>query len=276
MHTSPMKTRFEPTRIAAETFLIHDHAGEETGPVSVALNSMVIRAAEPVVVDTGMVDNREQYLADVFSIVEPDEVRWVFISHDDVDHTGNVNDLMAACPNATLVIDWFMAERMGGTLQVPPTRWRWVTDGDIVDAGDRRLQVVRPPVYDSGTTRGLFDPATGVYWGADSFASPMPVPVRDVAALEPAGWVEGIHTFSRYISPWLAVVDDSKFQRTVDRIEQLEPQLIVGCHTAAIGPSHVSTALAATRRSATATVPPQPDQTVLDAIHAVLAADAAA
>src|SRR5690349_23628304 len=89
------KTRLEPTRIAPETFLIHDHQGEGTAPVSVALNTMVIRAAEPVVVDTGVAANRERYLADVFGLVEPEDVRWAFLSHDDVDHTGNVNALMA-------------------------------------------------------------------------------------------------------------------------------------------------------------------------------------
>ena len=109
---------FTPTRIAPETFLIHDHHGEGTAPVSVALNTMVIRAAEPVVVDTGMMENREQYLEDVFSLVEPEDIRWVFISHDDVDHTGNLNALMEQAPNATLVIDWFMQERMGASLDV--------------------------------------------------------------------------------------------------------------------------------------------------------------
>ena len=95
MHAAvPTKTRFEPTLIAPDTFLVHDHQGEGTEPVSVALNTMVIRAAEPVVVDTGMMENRTQYLEDVFSLVEPEDIRWVFISHDDVDHTGNLNALM--------------------------------------------------------------------------------------------------------------------------------------------------------------------------------------
>ena len=79
---------------------------------------MVIRGAEPVVVDTGMAENREQFLADVFSLVEPEDIRWVFISHDDVDHTGNLNALMEAAPNATLIINWFMTERMGASLEV--------------------------------------------------------------------------------------------------------------------------------------------------------------
>ena len=53
--------------------------------------------------------------------------------------------------------------------------------------------------------------------------------------------------FSRYVSPWLTLVDEAKFQRTVDRIEALEPQVIVGCHTPVIGPGLVGDAIAATR-----------------------------
>jgi flavorubredoxin len=270
MSHSHTKTRFEPTNIAAETFLVHDHHGEGTEPVSVALNTMVIRGAEPVVVDTGMMENREQYLADVFSLVEPEDVAWVFISHDDVDHTGNVNELMRRCPNAMLVIDWFMAERMGASLDVPLSRWRWVGDGDTVDVGDRVLHVVRSPVYDSGTTRGLFDPATGVYWGADSFAAPMVTPVVHVGELDRDEWISGIHVFARYISPWLELVDDRRFQATVDRIAALRPNVLAGCHTPVIDGSFVADAIAATREAPTVSIPPQPDQAILDAIQAAL------
>lgn len=274
MHTTATKTRFAPTQIARDTFVIHDHHGEGTDPVSVALNTMVIRAAEPVVVDTGVVENRDQYLADVFSLVDPEDIRWVFISHDDVDHTGNVNALMDLAPNATLVIDWFMVERMGATLQVPPHRWRWLYDGDTLDVGDRRLQLVRPPVFDSPTTRGLFDPVTGVNWASDAFGSPMATPVRNVAELDLVPWLEGVHTLARYVSPWLTLVDDARFQATVDRIEALRPEVIVGCHTPAIDHGRLDSAFAGVRTAPGATVAPQPDQSVLDAITAALPAAA--
>jgi flavorubredoxin len=271
MHNTPVtKTRFEPTLIAPDTFLVHDHHGEGTAPVSVALNSMVIRAAEPVVVDTGMMENRDQYLADVFSLVDPEDIRWVFISHDDVDHTGNVNALMAAAPNATLIIDWFMQERMGASLDVPLSRWRWVQDGDTIDVGDRTLHVVRPPVFDSPTTRGLFDPRTRVYWGSDAFATPMETPVRHVADLDPTSWVPGIHMFARYVSPWLTMVDEAKYQPTVDRVAALQPLVMAGCHTPVIDGGFVADALAATRLAPSAAVPPQPDQSVLDTLQSVL------
>ena len=269
------KTRLEPTRIAPETFLIHDHEGEGTAPVCVPLNSMVIRGAEPVVVDTGMAENREQYLADVFSLVEPEDIRWVFISHDDVDHTGNLNALMDRAPNATLVINWFMTTRMGASLEVPPTRQRWVGDGEGLDVGDRVLQAVRPPIFDSPTTRGLYDPTTGVYWSSDAFATPMPSPVATVTELDRDLWLGGMTTFDNYISPWLDLVDDARFQATVDRIEALRATTIVGCHTPVVEASLVATALSNTRRSPGATFDPEPDQATLELIQATFAETAA-
>lgn len=265
--TTPFKTRLEPTRIAPETFLIHDHHGEGQAPVVVALNSMVIRAAEPVVVDTGVAENCDQYLTDVFSLVEPRDIRWVFISHDDIDHTGNVNALMAAAPNATLIVNWFMTERMGGSLDVPLTRQRWLDDGESLDVGDRTLWALRPPVYDSPTTRGLYDPTTGVYWASDAFASPMLQPVRTADEVDEGFWAEGINTFDRYVSPWLDIVDDARFQATVDRVAALAPAVMASCHSPAIMGDRVAAALAATRRSPSADVAPPPDQAVLDEIQ---------
>jgi LAO/AO transport system kinase len=40
----------------------------------------------------------------------------VFISHDDVDHTGNLNALMEAAPNATVIINWFYTRSKGSIL----------------------------------------------------------------------------------------------------------------------------------------------------------------
>ncbi|MEY2401573.1 MAG: hypothetical protein QOJ08_1684 [Ilumatobacteraceae bacterium] len=264
MHTSPNKTHVTPTRIADETFLIHDHTGEGVAPVIVPINSMVIRGAEPVVIDTGFSDNREQYFEDVFSIVEPEDIRYLFISHDDVDHTGNVNALMERAPNATLIINWFMMERMGTTLQVPPHRTRWVKDGESFVAGDRRLYAVRPPVFDSPTTRGLFDPTTGVYWGSDSFATPLLSLARNVDELEPDFWHDGMAMFHQYISPWFAMLDDAKYQRSVSRVESLGVTHLAGCHTPVIGPSHVARAFEQIRSFASVTAPAEPGQEVLD------------
>ncbi len=261
------KTLIPPTRIAPETFLVHDHDGEGQDPVLVPLNCMVIRSAQPVVVDTGVPWSSEQVVADVFSLVDPEDVRWIYVSHDDIDHTGSVNTLMERCPNATLVVNWFMTKRMGLTLECGPERWRWLADGETLDVGDRVLHAVRPPIFDSPTTRGLFDPTTGVYWSSDCFATPMLTPTVDVGELDPTFWLDGVAMFDSYISPWLEIADHARFQRTVDRIEALDPRVIAGCHTPAITGANVARAIANCRRIPGATVPPPPDQAVLETIQ---------
>ncbi len=266
-HPHTTKTHLDPTWIAPETFVIHDHVGEGQAPVLVPINSMVIRGAEPIVVDTGVGDNRQQYFADLFSIVEPNDIRWVFISHDDIDHTGNLNELMQLAPNATLVVNWFLQERMGTTLEVSPLRQRWVADGEILDAGDRKLLAIRPPAYDSPTTRGLFDTTTGVYWASDSFGAPMLSPINDVADLPAEMFTLGSSSFNRYVAPWIEIADPAKFQASVDRIEQLGASTIAGCHSPVIRRPHVATAIEIMRNSPTAAILPMADQSVLDEIQ---------
>jgi flavorubredoxin len=269
MHPAPFTpTRHEPLEIAPDTFVIHAAHGEGVAPQVVHMNSMVIRGAEPVVVDTGAPVHREQYLADLFGLVEPEDVRWVFISHEDLDHVGNVEAVMDACPNAVLVSTWFLCERMTvAGLTVPPTRWRWVGDGETLDVGDRTLVAHRPPLYDEPTTRGLFDPTTGVYWGSDAFATPVPAPLRWASELAPEAWEAGFATFHHWNSPWAAMLDEARFAAEVERLERLGIRTIATCHGPTVEEPLVPRALGMLRAvPSAAAVPPQPGQPLLDEI----------
>ena len=137
-----------------------------------------------MIVDTGTVANRKQWLQDVFSLVEPEDVRWIFLSHDDVDHSGNLEETMSACPNATLVCNWAMVERHANCFDFPLDRCRWIMDGEALDIGDRTLRALRPPVFDSPTTRGIYDPITRLYWAVDTFATPLPDPHAAIEDLD--------------------------------------------------------------------------------------------
>src|SRR5947208_7124847 len=181
-----------PTRIAPDTFVIHQVQPALGQPLFVYLNSMVIRGAEPVIIDTGTPANRQQWLEDAFSLVEPEDVRWIFLSHDDVDHTGNLDEALCLCRNATLVCNWAMVERHTNCFDFPLRRCRWIMDGDTLDVGDRQLLARRPPVFGSPTTRGVFDPTTGVYWSVDTFATPLPDPQMAIADLDAEFWEFGL------------------------------------------------------------------------------------
>ena len=262
-------TCFPPSRIAADTWVIHQVQPALGQPLFVFLNSMLILGAEPMIVDTGTPANREQWLKDVFSLVEPNDVRWVFLSHDDVDHTGNLDEVMTACPNAQLVCNWAMIERHTNCFEFPLSRCRWIMDGETLDIGDRELAALRPPVYDSPTTRGLFDPTTGVYWAVDTFATPLPDPQMGVGDLDPDFWQGGLAMFALgAVSPWLSLVDEGKYGRYVDRVQSLDITTVACCHSPVIEGPLIERAFAFVRKLPTLDPPALPDQSVLDQIIA--------
>ncbi len=238
----PLTPRFHhaPLKIADGTYLIRQLVGEQEEPVSVYMNSMVILGKEPVIVDTGLFANREQWSNDVFGLVDPEDVKWIFLSHDDSDHTGNLRYALELCPNVTLVTNWFTVERLVGDIHIPLSRMRWVNDGETFDAGDRVFAAIRPPVFDSPTTRGLYDPKTGVYWGSDTFATPVLGPVDNVNELDPQFWKDGLYQFASLVSPWHALTDVTKFGRTVKRIEDLKPTVVTGGHSPMVSGAQVA------------------------------------
>jgi flavorubredoxin len=262
-------TYVPPTRIANDTFVIHQVQPALGQPLFVYINSMVILGKEPVIVDTGTPANREQWLKDVFSLVEPTDVRWIFLSHDDVDHTGNLDEALSACVNAQLVCNWAMVERHTNCFDFPLDRCQWVMHGESLDVGDRTLHALRPPVFDSPTHRGLFDPTTGVYWAVDTFATPLPDPHMAIADLDPEFWGYGMHLFALgAVSPWLTMLDTAKYGRYVDTVQDLDITTIAACHSPVIEGAYIERAFNRIRQFPTLDAPMLPDQSVLDQIVA--------
>lgn len=266
-----------PTLIAPDTYVIHQVQPALGEPLFVYLNSMVILGAEPMIVDTGTPANRSQWMTDVFGLVAPEDVRWVFLSHDDVDHSGNLDEVMAMCPNAQLVCTWAMVERHTNAFAFPLERCRWIGQGESIDIGDRVLQAWRPPVFDSPTTRGLFDPSTGVYWAVDTFATPLPDPHLGIADLDPEFWEFGMTLFALgAVSPWLSIVDPDKFGRVVKQVQELGITTVAACHSPVIEGAFIPKAFDLVRRLPTVEPPPLPDQSVLDQVVAANALAASA
>jgi hypothetical protein len=144
-------------------------------------------------------------------------------------------------------------------------------EGESFDVGDRELVAIRPPVFDSPTTRGLIDPATGVYWAVDTFATPLPDPATRVDELDADFWNDGIALFAYgAVSPWLAMTDPAKFGASVDRVQRLDITTIAACHTPVIEGDHIGRAFEQVRRLPSLEPPMLPNQDVLDQILAAL------
>jgi len=254
-----------PYRVAPDTYVIPELVPGPPGAY-VTLNSMVITGAEPVIVDTGNELSRYEWMEAAFSIVDPADVRWIFLSHDDHDHIGNLPAVLDACPQATLVTNWFTVERTVRAMTLPLDRMRWVNPGEAFDAGDRTFVAARPPIFDSPTTRGLYDSKTGVYWAADSFASLLPGHVTETDDVPEEMWRDSFTFFAQMVSPWVSMTKPAEFIATVDEIARLRPTVVAGGHMARLHGARLETAMDLLRQLPTAPVAPLPGQADLDAL----------
>ncbi|MBE3014545.1 MBL fold metallo-hydrolase [Microbispora sp. NEAU-D428] len=243
-----------PWRIAPDVVLVPMIEPAAAGYAHI--NSMVITGREPVIVDTGAAEHRERWTEDVFSVVEPRDVRWIFLSHDDPDHAGNLEVALEMCPGATLVTG--SPPRPGRGFAPPPGRTRRIDDDESFDAGDRRLTAVRPPLYDAPATRGLYDDRSGVYWAADCFGAGTPVATADAGDLPLELYLEAVRAFGAGLSPWHRWLDPRIFGRYVDRLAAMEIIAIASAHGPTATGDRVAGVIGAVRRLA-GNPDPRPD-----------------
>ena len=232
-----------PLEVAADTFVIRALMPSVGGTLT-NLNSMVILAAEPLVVDTGMVTDREIWFEDVFSLVRPEDLRWIFVTHNDSDHAGNLLEALDRCPNAKVITSPGESFRTAASFGIPWERIKIVESDETFSVGDRTLRPFRPPVYDSPYTRGLYDHSTQVYYSSDAFCAPMPVGAVDrVDEIPETLWAEGMARFHHTaLCPWVALVSPMRLRAEVDKLAALGISTIVGAHTPVIAKCSITQA----------------------------------
>jgi flavorubredoxin len=252
-----------PYLIAPDTFLVPTFAAEPSGAYFGA-HSLVIRGAEPVIVDTGCSLVREQWLAQTFSVVEPVDVRWVFLSHDDHDHIGNLDVVLEMCPNATLVCNFPIVARLMGDVELPLDRMRWVDPGQSLDVGDRTLQIVRPPMFDSPATRGLVDPTTGFFWAVDSFGTFFPGEIYEAGDIPTDLYESSFAALNGWNTPWLELVDAERFAAHVAKTSHLPLEVVASAHGPILRGAQIDDAFRRTLDLAGQPILPVPGQETLD------------
>jgi hypothetical protein len=259
-----------PREVAPETWLIPNLAPGSTPDTFVPVNSMVIRGKEPIIVDTGAPMHHVEWKEKVFSIVEPDDVRWIYLSHDDGDHTGGLLDALEMCPQATLITNFFSVERLAlEHKDIALDRMQWIDVGGTLDIGDRTLHLFRPPIFDGPTTRGLYDPTTAAMWIVDTFACEVNVDgVYDVRDCHRELLDEALPMFNSMVSPWHEWLDPTAYRRHVDKIEGMGVLTALSAHGPVMSGDELHRSFDVLRGLAGAPRLPGPGQELLDELLA--------
>lgn len=194
-----------------------------------ANSTFVLRAAEPVLVDTNVAALREPFMETLREAIDPAELRWIWLSHTDADHIGNLPAVLEAAPQARVVTSFLGMAKMN-LLGLPLDRVDILPPDKPLDLIDRQLIPLQPPYYDAPETTGFFDSRTRTLFCVDSFGALLQQPAEAVAEIDGDALRQGLMTWASIDAPWLEMADRTALAGALDDIERLNPSVIASSH----------------------------------------------
>lgn len=196
----------------------------------IPVNAFVLKASEPVLVDTGVPLESEQFIAALESVIDPEEIKWLWLTHPDQDHIGSLQALIARAPGIRVITTFLGMGYMSLFSPLPPDRVLLLNPGEKLDVGDRQLVCLKPPSFDNPATTELYDTKSRALFSSDCFGAMLQAPAEEAGAIPPTELREGQIMWSRVDAPWLHKVDKAKFGAELESIRQLDPAFVLSSH----------------------------------------------
>jgi hypothetical protein len=241
----------------------------------VPINAFVLHGTEPVLVDTGTVLQSDDFMAALRSVINPSELRWIWLSHTDFDHIGSLHRLLAENPRLTVITTFLGVGIMGLTDPIPMDRVHLVNPGQSIVVGDRTLTAVSPPVFDNPVTTGFYDDRSRALFSADCFGALLADVPQRAEDLTEAELHAGQVFWVMADSPWLCKVDRGLFARDLDAVRAIDPALVLSSHLPAASGASLDRMLASLGAAQEAERFVGPDQAALEEMLASMGTPAA-
>jgi glyoxylase-like metal-dependent hydrolase (beta-lactamase superfamily II) len=224
----------EPYKAGADVYVLPTDVAIP-GVGHLPINAFLLLSEEPVLIDSGIASDGPEFVEAVEAILPPADIKWIWLTHDDADHTGSIQRMAEAAPNARLVMHAFAAMRMATWWPVPLERVYAIQPGNELHVGDRTLRAVAPPTFDNPMSTGLYDTSSGALFTVDAFGALLPEVTTSADDIPEDVLAQGMIGWGLSDSPWTRLVDTSRFEAELARIGDLQPSRILSSHLPAAG-----------------------------------------
>ena len=194
------------------------------------VNAFVLKAAQPVLVDTGLVPLGDEFMGKLSTVIDPADLRWLWLTHTDQDHIGSLWSVLEAAPKLRIITTYLAVGKMSLFAPLPMDRIYLLNPGQSIDVGDRELTAIKPPSYDAPETTGFYDPKSAAFFSSDCFGALMSEPVDNAAGMGAENLRNGMVSWATVDAPWLNNVDRILFAKGLDYVRKLSPKLICSAH----------------------------------------------
>ncbi len=239
----------------------------------IPLNAFVLHGSEPVLVDTGAVVESDDFMAALRTVIDPADLKWIWLTHTDFDHIGTLHRLLAENPDIRVITTFLGVGIMTTSAPLPMDRIRLVNPGQSIDVGDRTLTAVKPPVFDNPSTTGFLDDRSGALFSSDCFGALLQAVPERADDLSAEDLRQGQVFWATVDSPWLHKVDRATFAKELNGIREMDPTMVLSSHLPAASGALVEPLLAALEEVPGAQPFVGPDQAALEQMLAQMTGD---
>jgi glyoxylase-like metal-dependent hydrolase (beta-lactamase superfamily II) len=67
------------------------------------VNAFLLKSKEPVLVDAGLIPEQDEFIATLGKIIAPHDLKWLWLTHTDLDHIGSLNRLLDKAPQLRVI-----------------------------------------------------------------------------------------------------------------------------------------------------------------------------
>lgn len=194
------------------------------------VNAFLIKASQPVLVDSGLGLERDDFMTQLESVIDPADVRWLWLTHPDSDHIGSLPEMLRRAPNLKVITTFLGLGIYSLRDEMPMDRIYFVNPGESIDVGDRSLTAIKPPTFDNASTTALYDNKSRVFFSSDCFGALMQEPAAYAGDIAPEALRQGQVAWTTADSPWLHKVDAGKFAAELNTIRGMAPEIVLSSH----------------------------------------------
>jgi flavorubredoxin len=196
----------------------------------VPVNAFVIKGSEPILVDTHSVVEADDFMTTLRSVIDPADLRWLWLTHTDFDHIGGVATLLDENPQLRVITTFLGVGIMSLSAALPMDRLYLLNPGQKLEAGDRTLAAFKPPLFDNPCTTGFLDESSGALFSSDFFGALLQEVPQSATDLTAEQLREGQMFWAGVDSPWIHKVDAAAFEKELDAIRAMKPEMILSSH----------------------------------------------
>jgi flavorubredoxin len=202
------------------------------GMGNIPVNAFVLQGDVPVLVDTGVLAQGDEFMTALASVIDPATVEWIWLTHTDFDHIGALHRVLDANPAARVITSFLGVGIMGlSTTPIPMERAYLINPGQTITLGNRTLTAFKPPAFDNPVTTGFFDDSTNFLFSADCFGAMLQTDIPQRASdISESELRQGQVFWATADSPWLHNIDPALLDKQLNAIREMEPAMVLSAH----------------------------------------------